>query len=165
MYVKKCVACGKMFTTSKSNKITCSQKCADIRRSEREAQYRLNSKTESSVLRKKEIRTETCKYCGKEFTTDNHRQKYCTVECRDKAYKEKRFKPLGTRVFECEFCGELFEADSKRRFCTPECRLKYERGKRKPKKTKKPKLSLNQVAKLSREEGLSYGQYCAKYGL
>lgn len=164
MFVRKCIVCGKMFTSENKHQMTCTDKCSLIRRSEREAQYRLKTKAKNKVPSKKN-RLATCEHCGKEFVTTNHNQKYCSVECRQKAYKEKPYKPLGTRVFECEFCGELFEADIKRKFCTPECRLKYERGKRKTRKPKKPKLTLEQVAKLSREEGLSYGQYCAKYGL
>lgn len=164
MLVKKCVVCGKVFTTNRTRQMTCSDKCSLIRRSEREAQYRAKTTPENKEPKKKN-REETCRQCGKVFVTTNHNQKYCSVECRDKAYKEKPYKPLGTRVFECEFCGDLFESDTKRRFCTPECRLKYEREKKKPKKTKKPKLSLNDVAKLCREECLSYGKYVAKYGL
>ena len=164
MLVKKCVVCGKVFTTNRTRQITCSDKCSLIRRSEREAQYRLKTTPENKEPKKKN-REETCGQCGKVFVTTNHNQKYCSVECRDKAYKEKPYKPLGTRVFECEFCGELFEADAKRRFCTPECRRKAEQGKKKIRKPKKPKLSLIDVAKLCREEGLSYGQYVAKYGL
>ena len=165
MYVRKCIICGKMFTTNRNIQKTCSEKCSEIRRNEREAQYRIARKianSEQNRIRKKKERQETCEYCGKEFTTTHNSQKYCTVECRDKARHNKR---LGTRVFECEFCGELFEADAKRRFCTVECRRKAERKKKKQTKPKKPKLSLEQVAKLSREEGLSYGEYVKKYGL
>ena len=164
MYVRKCIICGKMFTTNRNTQKTCSEKCGLIRKSEREMQYRLKTKPENKVIRKKN-RQATCEYCGKEFKTTNHNQKYCSAECRDQAYKTRPSKPLGTRVFECEFCGELFKADAKRRFCTVECRRKAERGKKKQTKPKKPKLTLEQVAKLSREEGLSYGQYCVKYGL
>lgn len=166
MYVRKCIICGKMFTTNRSTQKTCSEKCSLIRKSEREEQYRLKTKlknnAQNNVSKKKKERQETCKYCGKEFTSTHNSQKYCTVECRDKARHNKR---LGTRVFECEFCGELFEADAKRRFCTVECRRKAESARKKKRKPKKPKLSLEQVAKLSREEGLSYGEYVKKYGL
>lgn len=106
--------------------------------------------------------TRTCEYCGKEFETSCHNGKFCSMKCRDKAYKERKVR-LGERTFYCELCGKAFESDRRRRFCTDECRRKAERGKKKSRK--KPKLSLEQVAKLSREEGLSYGRYVGKYGL
>jgi len=167
MYVKKCIICGKRFTTHKSTQKTCSDKCSVIRRSERERQYRIAKKianSEQNRAQNKKGKQVFCAQCGKEFTTTHPTQKYCTLECRDKAYKS-RDKRLGRRVFECEFCNKLFEADAKRRFCTPECRRKAERKKKKQTKPKKPKLTLEQVAKLSREEGLSYGEYVKKYGL
>ncbi len=105
--------------------------------------------------------TKICECCGKEFKTSCRRGKYCSMECRDKVYKERKVR-LGVRTFYCELCGKAFESDKRRKFCTPECRRKAERG---GKKSKKPKLSLEQVAKLSREEGLSYGRYVGKYGL
>ena len=104
--------------------------------------------------------TRICKGCEKEFTTEQHAQKFCSANCRVQYFR--RLKTLGTRTFTCELCGEAFESAKKRRFCTPECRLKAERGGKKAKK--KPKLSLEKAAKLSREEGLTYGQYFLKYG-
>jgi len=54
----------------------------------------------------------------------------------------------------------------RKKYCSKDCRL-YANGRliKRPKVRKGPVLSLEQVAILSREAGLSYGQYVQKYQL
>lgn len=162
MYVRKCIECGNFFTTPSARLKICSEECQRSR----------NAKMVSKCIKEraksepKKPKTKICKICKKEFTTSHGGRVYCSEECRKKGHYEAcKPKPLGRRVFKCEFCGNNFEADAKRKFCTKECRENAERARKRKNKPKKPKLSLNKIAKLSREEGLSYGQYVAKYGL
>ena len=75
----------------------------------------------------------------------------------------------------CIMCGKALEKPC-RKFCSDECRTEKRRldarickekkeAARKIEKRvkKKPSLTLNEVARLARAEGLSYGEYSAKY--
>lgn len=154
MRVKKCLVCGKVFASSSYQKITCSEECRKIRKKTVQAKY-----YQKTFVRGRN-EAKVCKYCGKEFTTCNNNHVYCTPECREAYYKQ----PLGRRTFECAFCGNSFEADARRKYCSAECRRNAEVSTKKRSKRKKPKLTLSQAAKLSREEGLTYGKYFEKYG-
>ncbi len=101
-----------------------------------------------------------CLCCGEQFTTTSNFQKYCNENCRQKYYYGlAKSKP---KTYSCAWCGIVFDAEKKRKFCSDECRLQsYGRGKKK----KKADNSLSKIALLARKEGLSYGQYVAKYGL
>ena len=105
-------------------------------------------------------------HCGKEFVANHNNQRHCSVKCRRDANKKKA---MGVREFTCEWCGLKFMSDRARKYCCDSCRNKANddrcRARRTPKIKNKPKLSIEEVAVLSREEGLSYGQYCAKHGL
>ncbi len=110
-------------------------------------------------------RTLSCPVCNREFTTDQNAKKYCSAKCRRKANAQRANKN-SLREFSCAWCGESFMSVRRKKYCSKECRL-YANGRLvKRKKTfKKPELSLSQVAFLSREAGLSYGQYVQKYQL
>lgn len=105
-----------------------------------------------------------CPICGKEFVTDKNAKRYCSVKCRKKANSKP--KPMTVKEFECNWCGKKFLSERRKKYCCKECRL-YANGRLiKRKKVKQaPVLSLDQVAILSREAGLSYGQYVQKYNL
>ena len=109
-----------------------------------------------------------CPWCGKEFERKQSAQKYCCAECRKKAGKHvmrqnqmRQYK--SSKLFECGWCGLMFESKTKEEYCCEECRKKAEN--RKKKRAKKKTLSLEEVAVLSREAGLSYGEYVMKYRL
>ncbi len=72
----------------------------------------------------------------------------------------------------CPVCGNLFEGRSTKIYCCSECKCKAQTQKKlqeckKPKtvqrKKKHSSLSLEQINKRARAEGLTYGQYVAKY--
>jgi len=110
-------------------------------------------------------RTLHCPVCNKEFVTDKNAKKYCSAKCRRKA--NNQVAPKNTlREFSCAWCGESFMSVRRKKYCSKDCRL-YANGRliKRPKVRKGPVLSLEQVAILSREAGLSYGQYVQKYQL
>lgn len=114
-----------------------------------------------------------CKYCGKEMKIGFAKQsKFCCVECRRAYYKKK---PVENAY--CEVCGKPLTG-TQTKYCSYECRKKAtgkkqcenkDRHKKPPmverKKAKKPSLSLEELAALSKAEGLSAGQYCIKHRL
>ena len=103
-----------------------------------------------------------CPVCEKEFIKERNAQKYCSAKCRI-IYNRTRpgHEP---RNFICAKCGEEFASHKKKKYCSKECRLAANgRGKGKRTRKKKNILSIEQVAVLSREAGLSYGEYVAKY--
>lgn len=110
-------------------------------------------------------RTLSCPVCNREFTTDKNAKKYCSAKCRRRA-EAQRAKKNNLREFLCTWCGDSFMSQRRKKYCCKECR-QYANGRivRKSKKAEKPLLSLEQVALLSREAGLSYGQYVQKFQL
>lgn len=110
-------------------------------------------------------RTLHCPVCNREFTTDKNAKKYCSAKCRRKA-NAQRARRNNLREFTCAWCGDSFLSLRRKKYCSKECRL-YANGRlTKSKKIHKaPALSIEQVAVLSREAGLSYGQYVQKFQL
>lgn len=128
-----------------------------------------------------------CEYCGKPIENATVRQKYHS-ECSYKAAEERRKakKEQKLQTANCARCGvEIFKGSTPRKYC-PECaeivhkeQIKTAqkrlingtsiRPKTKPKisylKKEQPKLTLAEVDRLAKAEGLSYGEYSAKHGL
>lgn len=110
----------------------------------------------------------TCKHCGKEMLYSFGRRLFCSDEC-SKAYSNRK----------CKICGKTLTGNQ-RKYCSNECKRKgkskYEydyhkdqykkpKAETKPQKKKKPALSIAEINKLARAEGLNYGQFVGKYGL
>lgn len=109
-------------------------------------------------------RTLICPVCGKEFITDKNASKYCSVKCRRTANAPA--SQSGERTFSCAWCGEDFVSHRQRKYCCSQCRINaYNKTPRKRKKLCTPSLTITQVALLSRQAGLSYGQYVQLHGL
>ena len=109
--------------------------------------------------------TKICKQCGKEFTSDQNAQIYCSAACREEhreAIKQMVAENHTTRHFVCRWCGKEFEATTYRKFCCEACKKEFH-SKRKP-NNKKNMKNIVKINELARKEGLSYGQYVAKYG-
>ncbi len=104
-----------------------------------------------------------CPICDKKFMGTNA-QVYCGKECRREA-EYRRIKERRLKTFQCEFCGEVFHGDRRRKYCGAICRDKANGKRSINTKKKKPIMSIEQVALLSREAGLTYGVYVAKMGL
>jgi Fe-S-cluster-containing dehydrogenase component len=102
-----------------------------------------------------------CKYCGKEFGTNKSAQMYCTKQCQIKA----NYKPPKKQLqYICEFCGGKFRSDRKKKYCSDICRERACRHLKTKSQRNKPTLSLEDINALARAEGLTYGQYFARYG-
>ena len=84
------------------------------------------------------IRIRVCEVCGKEFAVENRsRKSICSYECRRRRANEIRREIRA----------------SERRFYLPE-----------EKPVEEPSVSLNEMARLAKETGLSYGYYEALKG-
>ena len=107
-----------------------------------------------------------CPTCGKEFERIGAK-KFCSVKCRKKynSQKPKSEEYKSPKLFECGWCGLFFQSRKKEEYCCDECRKKGENRKRKRAKKKFGLNSIDAIAIAARKEGLSYGQYVAKYGL
>lgn len=129
-----------------------------------------------------------CEYCGEPIHDATSRQKYHR-DCATKAAKEREQTRYVKKpdVIKCARCGiEVHRNGTMRKYC-PECakiafkeqnkaayirRRKgiYSDSTKKAKtpnipQTSAPKLSLAEVDRLAKAEGLSYGQYSVKHGL
>ena len=104
-----------------------------------------------------------CPICGKEFTKESNAQKYCSAKCRRAANRKPKVMEL--KKFKCNWCGTEFLAERRKKYCCKACCL-YACGRLMIRETKPKKvLSLEEVAVLSREAGMSYGEYCVKHNL
>lgn len=111
-------------------------------------------------------KTKICPFCQVEFVTEKNAQVYCSERCRRGMFAKKKREKNKSREFTCAYCGDAFVSDRKQKFCCKDCKLKANgRLVAKPKPRKKPSLSLTQVALLSRQAGMSYGEYVMKKGL
>ena len=81
-------------------------------------------------------------------------KRYCCKQCAYKAYNAVR----AIKSKACKWCGTLTPNENK--FCCEDCEQFYIRAKtaNQP-KPKKDFLSIEEMVKLAREAGLSYGQY------
>jgi len=100
-----------------------------------------------------------CPHCKKEFLKESNAQKYCSENCRIQAIiLRKRLQ------HKCSFCGKKIENDDFGKYCSKECMEKSTSLPRRIRR-RKPKISLDEVARLSREAGLSYGKYVQLHGI
>jgi hypothetical protein len=69
------------------------------------------------------------------------------------------------KICVCENCGKEFTTMRRKSYCSNECRFEANGQKRKKANQMKfkPKYTLAQVNALARAEGLTYGQYMARY--
>lgn len=112
------------------------------------------------------LRKVNCALCGVEFETEQNAKQYCSVKCRRRAQAKMSKERRGLRTFTCAWCGCEFLSIRKRRYCSVAHRLMANgRLLPKPMEREKPKMTIEEIAKASREEGLSYGEYVRKYKL
>lgn len=160
---KICVVCGEEFLATRSDKKYCSAKCRSAESNRKAAEKNGNFNNFKGKVFPK---NKACNWCGNVFAPTHNRQTYCSADCAKEMYKARIYKT--ERVLVCECCEKEFTAMRKRTYCSNECRYEANGRKRKQKpksKKTKPKYTLAQVNALARSEGLSYGQYMAKYNL
>ncbi len=105
------------------------------------------------------IQTKICLYCGKAFEPKSNAQKFCKKKCsflynKRQTKKEKRFL--------CQWCGCIFEAKRKKKFCTSRCHAVYMKklGLVHKSVVKIPvKITIEDAVRQSKEEKLTYGRY------
>lgn len=118
---------------------------------------------------KKPAEERFCVQCGKRF-----------MQPRARAYTCQPCVDYGARTLSsrfCSRCGKKFvPVKGEYYFCSEECRGEEPKANRekvrvksaadvKPKKQKEKKETLTSIQQKAHKEGLSYGQYVAKYGL
>lgn len=106
-----------------------------------------------------------CAACGKEFTPNRGKQIYCSAKCRIKQSNMREKLSAPERKFTCQYCKKVFVSKMKKKYCSFECCTKANiktKTKTRRRTTAFPSLSIEQINKLAREQGLTYGQYMAK---
>ena len=107
--------------------------------------------------------TKICPYCNTRFSTEINSRKYCRKQC---ALLASRKKTTASKKCLCLWCGQVFKAARKRKFCNPSCRTGYKNqlGIYLKKEIRVPvKISVNDVARECKTQGISYGKYvCIK---
>lgn len=107
-----------------------------------------------------------CKICGKEFVAESNAQKICSPECRKKAntLRCQKYREQTKLINYCEVCGKPLPPRCAK-YCSPICRnIANGRGKKIAKKRitnnydNANGLSIEDMAKLSRKHGMSYGE-------
>lgn len=105
------------------------------------------------------IHIKICPVCKKKFKTEQNARKYCKDKCAYAALKKRKKKK--TAIL-CQWCGEIFKSDHRVKFCNSSCRGNYMKNLiiLKRKVTKVPvKVTIEDIARGSREEHLTYGRY------
>jgi predicted nucleic acid-binding Zn ribbon protein len=145
---KNCLHCGREFVKTGNSQKYCSD-CG------------------SGYHRKyEELESATCKECGKEFSPSCPTMIYCSKECARNWHNRARAMKRKENKRYCVVCGALLTDYKHRRYCSEECKKKANRIKVfRPKRKAKKMASLIDISAKANEEGLTYGQYVAKYGL
>ena len=82
--IRECCICGIQFATKVSNKITCSQKCAEKRR--RQYMDELNARAREAT--RERLGTKICAICGKEFAPNHPAKICCSPGCQKERDRE-----------------------------------------------------------------------------
>jgi len=123
-FEKKCVVCGKAFTTEIANRNTCCEGCAATR-----AQTLQNERRRGVH----EVRTAVCVVCGKKFVVRHNTGSICSKACKRKRNREYRktyrtTHPIKRLLKKCAVCGHEFDPKSNHQlYCSHECRLSVAR--------------------------------------
>jgi len=104
-------------------------------------------------------RIKLCPCCNRRFTLEFNAQKFCSKKCAETAAKNRRKR---SNRYLCQWCGQVFKADRRKKFCGISCRSTYmqELGIMRKTVVKIPvKITIEDVARGSKEEKLTYGRY------
>lgn len=130
----------------------------------------------------------TCEFCGKKFEASRKDRRYCSRKCLNQKMISHRREEAAAVDREwkkekpCKICGKLFMPRIANQLCCSSAcseenakittRTNYWESKKtkevkekKQREQKQKKLSIAEINKRAREEHMSYGQYCGKYGL
>lgn len=133
--MRKCVICGKEFMPKIRTNVCCSEECKKEREKQKSKEwYRVN-------VKEKKPEKGICVVCGKKFAQKKVTQKCCSDECRHTLTIQRQ-----NAYFKEKYAREKAE--------------------RKEKQKQIPKTNHEKIADIAiaaRKEGLTYGQYVAKY--
>lgn len=119
-----------------------------------------------------------CPICGKDFKAYSGLHRYCSDQCRLQGAKEHTtvFNPLERELItiDCAICGKPFLAPThKYKYCSYDCAKTAEAEQRRQAKenarrraalaARGKSKSINEIVKLAKEAGLSYGYYVSEY--
>ena len=144
-YKKKCKNknCNKQFVTKYPFQVYCCRDC----------KYEMDTETLLMNYHSSDERNGICKVCGQDFKKSKKSWVFCSDECRSKNKRKSNAK----YEYECECCHQIFKsAIEGKKFCSERCR---KIGK------KKKIMSIEEIAKAARKEGITYGEYVRKYGV
>lgn len=113
-YVKKCVQCGEIFKTGRSN----ARFCVDVNKahSQQCIQLHRRAKTRSGPIKK------NCSLCGNEFMAKRKVHLFCHEPCTSELARQKRVRDAALRTFNCLTCGKEVETvNHKMKYCTRLC--------------------------------------------
>lgn len=133
-----CQNCAERFVVNHGRMKYCSDKCRQA------ACYKRNHLSASMKAMNKQ-----CKLCGNLFETVINEKIYCTRDCAKRAKgtreverkRKERLEYWKSNPLSCLRCGEEFvREDAKQKFCTKECRIKWNREKKSSKYNSKKEL-------------------------
>lgn len=184
MINKICPICGKKFRTKNTKIKYCSDECRDVVYNDYQAKMMdtIKRKRKKREENKKEKRIEKaiCPECGNEFIKNRRFQVFCCEKC-NHTYHNKQKSINSKRV--CGICGKIFKPNNYYKYyCSDKCKIKaseikeernriktLERSRKKTaiEREKRLKLNerrkngnevLNEINRISKETGLSYGE-------
>lgn len=107
-----------------------------------------------------------CACCGTEFEPRNNAVKFCSSKCRIQKHKELHklsvLRSFNISKYTCKQCGKEFKSKVKKDFCCAGCENIYAANRKE--RNRKNASEIVKLNDLARKEGLTYGQYMAKYG-
>lgn len=107
--------------------------------------------------------TKNCRCCGNEFTATNNAQQYCPT-CKKEGRHRKRKKEMHKLyLLVCAHCGAHFLSERRVKYCSWCKDAKNRRNTKSKKKPPKNFMSIEEVARASREMGMSAGEYMTKF--
>lgn len=115
MEIKKCVVCGREFTSYRNRQLCCSPTCSKKRKHQKDGR---NKPTEYRI----------CDYCGQTYEVRHPSQRFCSWEC-GKAYQRSAFTAayrdqngLSLQTKTCPTCGKNFETmRTDKIYCSEDC--------------------------------------------
>lgn len=143
---KICAICGSEFEKRRGNQKYCSKECAAEYHRQHQREYQAANREKIAQYQReyyhrklaaKRVRTtyeKTCPICGKDFTTTNSNQIYCSVDCyylnakqrqKEQHRLQKNLAQFSRQLEKktCPICGKDFEPNSKAQiYCSKQCR-------------------------------------------
>lgn len=97
------------------------------------------------------IKKVVCPICGTEFETEKNNKRYCCIECKNKAKRERTRRPSKQYEKECALCGKVFTATRYNvKYCCETCQEAGRKLVREEWETKNPEYARNYMREYRR---------------